>query len=106
MARYEEAIKYFAVVPKYRLKAMELAREEGLLVTDKKKLRGMTKDQIKEQEKQVIRQVIERKMDIRGVYAKPTYKLVSVDESVYSSFSIVRIRPAYLCVLTGCWFTR
>lgn len=98
MTRYEEAIKYFSVVPKYRLKAMELARQEGLLVTDKKKLRGMTKDQIKVQEEQIIRQVIEKKMDIRGVYAKPTYKLVSEYESVCNSFSLVKIRPAYLCV--------
>lgn len=45
-------------------------------MTDKKKLRGMSKEQIKEQEERIIREVIERKMDIRGVYAKPTYKYV------------------------------
>lgn len=74
--RYEEAIKYFAVVPKYRMQAVELAKQEGLLVTDKKRLKGMSKEQIKEQEEKVIRKVIESKMDIRGVYAKPTYKYV------------------------------
>ncbi|XP_071517357.1 dnaJ homolog subfamily C member 25 homolog [Panulirus ornatus] len=72
--KYREAIKYFAVVPKYRIQAIELAKQEGLLVTDKKKLKGMSKEQIKEQEERIIREVIERKMDIRGVYAKPTYK--------------------------------
>lgn len=45
-----------------------------MLITDKKKLKGMSKDQIREQEDKVIRQVIEKKMDIRGVYAKPTYR--------------------------------
>ncbi|KAG7166275.1 DnaJ subfamily C member 25-like [Homarus americanus] len=35
--KYQEAIKYFAVVPKYRLQAVELAKQEGLLITDKKK---------------------------------------------------------------------
>lgn len=47
-----------------------------MLITDKKKLKGMSKDQIKEQEEKIIRQVIEQKMDIRGVYAKPTYRYV------------------------------
>jgi hypothetical protein len=32
----------------------------------------MTKQQLKEEEEQIIRKVIEDKMDIRGVYAKPT----------------------------------
>ena len=76
ISRYEEAIKYFSTVPKYRIHAIEQAKKEGLLNTDKKKHRTMTKDQIKEEEEKVIRQVIESKMDIRGVYAKPTYKLV------------------------------
>ncbi|KAA0202490.1 hypothetical protein HAZT_HAZT005755, partial [Hyalella azteca] len=42
------------------------------LISDKKKQRRMTKQQIKEEEEQIIRKVIEDKMDIRGVYAKPT----------------------------------
>lgn len=32
----------------------------------------MTKQQAKDEEERIIRQVIEDKMDIRGVYAKPT----------------------------------
>ena len=72
--RYEEAIKYFTVVPKYRLQAIELAKQEGLISGDKKKQRGKTKEEIKESEEKAIRYVIEKKMDIRGVYAKPTYR--------------------------------
>ncbi|XP_076031525.1 dnaJ homolog subfamily C member 25 homolog [Oratosquilla oratoria] len=71
--KYEEAIKYFTTVPKYRLRAIDIAKSEGLL-SDKKKNRGMSKEQVKEHEEKIIRQVIENKMDIRGVYAKPTYK--------------------------------
>ena len=51
-----------------------MAKQEGLLTVDKKKLKGLSKEQIKEREEKVIRQIIESKMDIRGVYAKPTYK--------------------------------
>ncbi|MCL4128184.1 UNVERIFIED_CONTAM: hypothetical protein GTU68_031905 [Idotea baltica] len=71
--KYEEAIKYFTTVPKYRIHATELAKQEGLNF-DKKKVKGMSKEQVKEQEEKVIRKIIESKMDIRGVYAKPTYK--------------------------------
>ncbi|KAK7070875.1 DnaJ subfamily C member 25 [Halocaridina rubra] len=72
--KYEEAIKYFSVVPKYRLQAIELAKQEGLIATDKRKYKGKSKEEIKEKEEKAIRHVIEKKMVIRGVYAKPTYK--------------------------------
>ena len=42
------------------------------LFEDKKKIKGKTKQQIKDEENEIIRKVIEEKMDIRGVYAKPT----------------------------------
>ena len=56
---YEDAIKYIMTVPKYRLKATEIAKEDGLLkaATDKKANRGKTKEQIKEQEESVLRKV-------------------------------------------------
>lgn len=34
--RYDEAIKYFMTVPKYRNRAMDIAKQEGLLTEDKK----------------------------------------------------------------------
>ena len=54
---YEDAIKYIMTVPKYRIKATEIAKEDGLLkaATDKKANRGKTKEQIKEQEESVLR---------------------------------------------------
>ena len=56
---YEDAIKYIMTVPKYRIKATEIAKEDGLLkaATDKKANRGKTKEQIKEQEESVLRKV-------------------------------------------------
>uniref|UniRef100_A0A2P2HXE7 DnaJ homolog subfamily C member 25 homolog n=1 Tax=Hirondellea gigas TaxID=1518452 RepID=A0A2P2HXE7_9CRUS len=73
-SKFNEAIKFFSATPKYRNHALEIARQEGLInnVADKKKLKGMTKQQAKEEEERIIRKVIEDKMDIRGVYAKPT----------------------------------
>jgi len=74
-SKYNEAISYFSSTPKYRNKAMEIAREQGLLGTnaaDKRKNRSKSKQQLKEQEDTIIRDIIQDKMDIRGVYAKPT----------------------------------
>merc|ERR1712008_208347 len=73
--KYEEAIKHFTTTPKYRLQAIEIAKQDGLMEEEKnkKKQRGMTKEEIRQKEEAIIREVIESKMDIRGVYAKPTY---------------------------------
>ena len=54
---YEDAIKYIMTVPKYRIKATEIAKEDGLLKADKKANRGKTKEQIKEEEEGVLRKV-------------------------------------------------
>merc|ERR1712088_800529 len=70
-ANYDEAIKYLMNVPKYRIQATQIAKEEGLLNDNKKANKGKSKDQIKEEEEKVIRQIVENKMDIRGGYAKP-----------------------------------
>ncbi|KAK4320241.1 hypothetical protein Pmani_008892 [Petrolisthes manimaculis] len=104
--KYNEALKYFSVVPKYRIQAIELARQEGLLVTDKKKLRGMTKDEIKEQEEQVILHVIERKMDIRGVYAKPTYRDILWVQLVFLPYWIMQYICWYLCWVWKFWILK
>ena len=54
---YEDAIKYIMTVPKYRIKATEIAKEDGLLKNDKKANRGKTKEQIKEQDESILRKV-------------------------------------------------
>lgn len=75
--RYESAIKYFMTVPKYRIKAMEIAaaQEKSAIGTDNgKKQKGkskMSKAEQKIEQDRVIRNIIEEKMDIKGAYAKP-----------------------------------
>jgi len=73
-SNYEEAIKYLVTVPKYRIKATEIAKEDGLLKRDKKSERGKSKEEVKLEEERIIRSVIEEKMDIQGGYAKPSYR--------------------------------
>lgn len=71
---YKSAISYLVTLPKYRLQAMEIAKEQGLLNQKKKKDRTKTKEEIREEEENMLRKVIEEKMDIRGGYRKPTVK--------------------------------
>ncbi|XP_060523802.1 dnaJ homolog subfamily C member 25 homolog [Cylas formicarius] len=71
--RYDTAISYFSTVPKYRNKAQEIARQDGILPNsnnNNKKL-GKKLKLTKEEYEQVIKKVIEDKMDIKGAYAKP-----------------------------------
>lgn len=75
--RYDSAIKYFMTVPKYRIKAMEIAAEQQKLEDSnnrngKPKSRNkISKAELKEEQERKIRQIIEEKMDIKGAYAKP-----------------------------------
>lgn len=83
-SKYKEAIDHFASVPKYRFKAQEIAKQKGLLpISDKrsardengtKRSRHKSKEEVREQEEAVLRQVIEENMDIRGGHAKPDIK--------------------------------
>jgi DnaJ family protein C protein 25 len=73
-SNYNEAIKYFASIPKYRIQANEIAKADGLVKKDKKSDRGKSKEEIKEEEENVIRKIIMDKMDIRGAFAKPDWK--------------------------------
>lgn len=72
--RYETAIKYFMTVPKYRNRAMDIAKEEGLLPNDRRAggKSKQSKTEQKEEIERIIKKVIEEKMDIKGAYAKPT----------------------------------
>jgi len=92
-SNYNEAIKFFASVPKYRMQAQEIAKADGLLKKDKKADRGKSREEIKEEEENVIRNVIMDKMDIRGAYAKPTWKDVLWVQLVllpYTIFNYIR----------------
>ncbi|KAG5898824.1 hypothetical protein JTB14_018784 [Gonioctena quinquepunctata] len=70
--RYDSAIKYFATVPKYRNRALDIAKQDGLFSETGKKLKGKGK-MSKEETETIIKKVIEDKMDIKGAYAKPSY---------------------------------
>lgn len=70
--RYDSAIKYFATVPKYRNKAMEIAKDEINELQNRKGKQRLSKTDQKEQIEKIIRKVVEEKMDVKGAYAKPT----------------------------------
>ncbi|CAG2109153.1 unnamed protein product [Medioppia subpectinata] len=78
-SRYKEAIDYFLTVPKYKLKAQDIAKTDGLLgntAANRKKNRFRSKDDIRIEEENVLRKIIEEKMDIKGGYSKPSYRHV------------------------------
>lgn len=69
-SNYNAAIAYFVTVPKYRLQAQEIARQEGLLGESSRKGRGR-KAVSKQEEEAILRQIVEQKLDIKGGYQKP-----------------------------------
>ncbi|XP_029941430.1 dnaJ homolog subfamily C member 25 [Salarias fasciatus] len=69
---YNEAINYLVTVPKYRIQATQIAKEQGLLNRTKEKGKNRrSKEEIREQEEEVIRDIIKTKIDIKGGYQKP-----------------------------------
>lgn len=73
---YNTAITYMVQNSKYRTAAKEEAKARGLWVdksAQRKKRRAMTREEIKLEEENLLRDIIEEKMDIRGGYSKPVY---------------------------------
>ncbi|XP_055939264.1 dnaJ homolog subfamily C member 25 homolog [Argiope bruennichi] len=70
-SRYKSAINYLITVPKYRLKAMEIAKQENLLAMNKKRDKR-PKEQIKEEAEEILKKILEERIDIRGGYSKPS----------------------------------
>lgn len=68
--RYEEAIKYFMTIPKYRNKALEIINQKQDVVMKKSKGK-LSKGELKEESEKNIRKIIEENLDIQGAYAKP-----------------------------------
>ncbi|KAM5194850.1 dnaJ homolog subfamily C member 25 [Mantella aurantiaca] len=69
---YNEAIKYLATVPKYRIQATEIAKQQGLLNRAKEKGKNRrSKEEIREEDEEIIRDIIKNKIDIKGGYQKP-----------------------------------
>ncbi|XP_077201416.1 dnaJ homolog subfamily C member 25 [Paroedura picta] len=69
---YNEAISYLSTVPKYRIQATEIARQQGLLNRAKEKGKNRrSKEEIRKEEEEIIKDVIRNKIDIKGGYQKP-----------------------------------
>ncbi|KAM3960050.1 dnaJ (Hsp40) homolog 8 [Aphomia sociella] len=68
-SKYDTAIKYFMTVPKYRNKALEIAKAE--IKEQQGKKNKKSKAEQKEEQDRIIRRVIEDNMDIKGAYGKP-----------------------------------
>ena len=56
----------------------------------RKKNRNKTKEEIKEEEENLIRQIIMEKMDIRGAYQKPSYTDVLWMQIILCPYHIAR----------------
>ncbi|XP_071442593.1 dnaJ homolog subfamily C member 25 homolog [Hetaerina americana] len=93
--RYESAIKYLLTVPKYRLKALDMAKKEGKFDANRKS-RRRSKNEMKEEEEMIIRQVLEDNIDIRGGYAKPKVTDVLWIQLVLLPVSVVLYIAWYL----------
>ncbi|XP_064032869.1 dnaJ homolog subfamily C member 25 [Pogoniulus pusillus] len=96
---YNEAINYLATVPKYRIQATEIARQQGLLNKTKEKGKNRrSKEEIREEEEEIIKDIIKNKIDIKGGYQKPKIYDILL-------FQIL-LFPLYLCkyIAWSCWW--
>lgn len=71
--RYKVAIDYYVTVPRFRLQAQDIAKESGLISTEKKRDKRPKSVQ-KEEEEKILKEIIAEKMDIGGGYSKPSIR--------------------------------
>lgn len=88
--RYDSAIKYFATVPKYRNKALEMAKDEINEKLNKKGRNRMPKSDQKEELEKIIRKIIEDKMDVKGGYAKPSFSDIIWVQLIILPYTILK----------------
>ncbi|XP_065903106.1 dnaJ homolog subfamily C member 25-like [Dysidea avara] len=91
---YHSAISYALQQARYRTKAKAIAKETGQL-PDEKKLRksGMTRDDIKQEEEQVLRSVIEQNINIMGGYRKPhLWDVLAVQMLLWPYYGVCYLR--------------
>ena len=67
---FEQTINYLATVPKYRFQALEIAKEQGLIKEKPDKIKGVSKDEIRRKEEEIVRGVIADMMDTNGGYQR------------------------------------
>lgn len=95
---YTEAINYLTTVPKYRIQATELAKQQGLLNRTKEKGKNRrSKEEIREEEEEIIRDIIKNKIDIKGGYQKPNISDILL-------FKII-LFPYHMCLYVAWYFT-
>uniref|UniRef100_A0A672LBS4 DnaJ homolog subfamily C member 25-like n=1 Tax=Sinocyclocheilus grahami TaxID=75366 RepID=A0A672LBS4_SINGR len=99
---YTEAINYLMTIPKYRIQATELAKQQGLLNRTKEKGKNRrSREEIREEEEQIIRDIIKNKIDIKGGYQKPNVSDILLCQII--------LFPYHLCTYVAwnfSWFYR
>ncbi|CAN8004045.1 unnamed protein product [Ixodes hexagonus] len=73
--RYRTAIDHLVTVPKYRLRAVEIARAEGFYNSSRKRDRRR-KEELRDEEESVLKRILEEQVDIRGGYGRPSLRQV------------------------------
>ncbi|XP_038202959.1 dnaJ homolog subfamily C member 25 [Arvicola amphibius] len=95
---YNKAISYLATVPKYRIQATEIAKEQGLLKKAKEKGKNKkSKEEIRDEEESIIKNIIKSKIDIKGGYQKPQVRDLLL-------FQVI-LAPFHLCSYIA-WYCR
>ncbi|ESO86178.1 hypothetical protein LOTGIDRAFT_129609 [Lottia gigantea] len=94
-SNYNAAIDYLCKDPKYRSRAIDTAMKENKLSNPSMKGKSR-RVKIKEDEEQIIREVIESNMDIRGGYQRPKYTDVLWIQIIFL--------PYYLLMYIVWWF--
>ncbi|XP_011437249.1 dnaJ homolog subfamily C member 25 homolog isoform X2 [Crassostrea angulata] len=87
---YNAAINYLCKEPKYRIQAVGIAKAEGLIGQKRDRKDKRTKEEIRNEEEEIIKKVIEEKMDIRGGYSKPNIKDILWIQLILSPYYLVQ----------------
>ncbi|KAM4640352.1 dnaJ homolog subfamily C member 25 [Amazona ochrocephala] len=96
---YNEAINYLATVPKYRIQATEIARQQGLLNKTKEKGKNRrSKEEIREEEEEIIKDIIKNKIDIKGGYQKPKIYDILLFQILLAPFYLGKY------IVWNCWW--
>lgn len=89
---HDKTISYLATVPKYRIQAMEIAKQQGLLRKAKEKGRNKkSKEEVRDEEESIIKNIIKSKIDIKGGYQKPQIRDLLLFQILLAPFTCARI---------------
>ncbi|XP_052230800.1 dnaJ homolog subfamily C member 25 homolog [Dreissena polymorpha] len=88
-ANYQSAISYLCKDQKYRIQATNIAKERGLFPVANKRDARKSKEEVKEKEEAILKEIIEENLDIRGGYSKPTYRDILWVQLVFFPYQLV-----------------